>query len=190
MGIYENTLWAHLTFETHSVIWAVTSWNSHCTMYSNGLLMNTVPMMYFDTGISVRPFWPVVDFDADIWSWKLKSKHRRNVSVGQKWLNHDTRVEWEYKSSISWTYLSSGDFKRQTFSPFWCMSSHLFSMTCCLGKPNNAAHDVIWTARGNSLIIGGNASARTTAKPSTIKWFHLVPPEYYLTATERENSAD
>ena len=41
-----------------------------------------------------------------------------------------------------------------------------------------------------SIIIGGNASARATAKPSMIKWFHLVPPEYYLTATEMENSVD
>ena len=193
MGIYENTFWAHLTFDTHSVLWPVTSWNLHCTMYSNyGLLMYTGPMMYFDTRISIRPFWWVVDFDAAIWSWKPNSRHRRNVSLSGKsgQTTAGTRVEWEHKSSISWTYLCSGDFKRQAFSPFWCMSSQLFSTNCCLGKPNNAARDVIWTAHGNSLIIGGNASARATAKPSTIKWFHLVPPEYYLTTTERENSAD
>ena len=53
MGIYENTFWAHLTFETHSVIWAVTSWNSHCTMYSKyGLLMYTGSVMYFDRRVS------------------------------------------------------------------------------------------------------------------------------------------
>ena len=43
-----------------------------------------------------------------------------------------------------------------------CMSSHLFSTNCCLGKPNSAARDVIWTARANSIIIGGNVSARAT----------------------------
>ena len=145
-------------------------------------------------------FWHAyqhTSFLASGWFWRghlivktqLKTSTKR-VYVGQKWPNHGTRVEWEYKSSISWTYMCSGDFKRQALSPFLCISSQLFSTNCCLGKPNNAARGVIWTAHGNSIIIGGNASARATAEPSTIKWFHLVPPEYYLTATERENSAD
>ena len=60
-----------------------------------------------------------------------------------------------------------------------------------LGKAQcSAVRDVIWTACGNSIIIGGNASARATAKPSTIKWFHIVQPESYLTATEMKNSAE
>ena len=70
------------------------------------------------------------------------------------------------------------------------MSAHQFSTTCCLGKPISAVRYVIWIARGNSIIIGGNASARSTAKPRTMKSFHLVPPEYYLTATEMENFAN
>ena len=112
------------------------------------------------------------------------------VSVGQRWLNHGIRVEWEYKSSIPFTYLCSRWFKKHELSPFWYVSSHLFSTTCCLGKPNSAVRDVIRNARGNSQSIRGNASARATAKPSTIKWSHRVPPEYYLTATEMGNSAD
>ena len=56
------------------------------------------------------------------------------------------------------------DSKRQEFSPFCCVSSHMFSRTCCLGKPNSAAREVIWIiARGNSIIIGGNVSTRATA---------------------------
>ena len=58
MGIYENTFWTLLTFETHSVIWAVPSWNSHCTMYWNyGLLMYTGSMMYFDRRVSAYVFF-------------------------------------------------------------------------------------------------------------------------------------
>ena len=138
---------------------------------------------FWQAGISERPFWGMVDFDAAIGIMKTQVKtSMKRVSVGQKWPNHGV---WEYKSSIS-----SGDFKKQAFSPFWCMSSHLFSTTCYLGKPNSAAHDVIWIGRENSIIIRGNASARATAKPCMIKWFHLGSPEYYLTATEMENSAD
>ena len=33
-------------------------------------------------------------------------------------------------------------------------------------------------------------SARAPAKPSTVKWFRRLPPEYYLTATEMENPVD
>ena len=111
------------------------------------------------------------------------------VSVGQKWPNHGTRVELEYKSSISWTYLCSGDFKRQAFSPFCARVRICFQRLAARVSPMfSSAHDVIWTARGNS--IGGNASTRATAKPSTIEWFHLVKPEFYLTATEMENSVD
>ena len=106
---------------------------------------------------------------------QVKTSTKR-LYVEEKWPNHGTRVKWEYKSSISWTYQGSGDFRRQAFSPFWCMSSHLFSATCCLGKPKSAARDVIWIASGNSMTIGGNVSARATTKPSTIKWFHFVPP--------------
>ena len=109
----------------------------------------------------------------------------KRVSVGQKWPNHGTRVEWEYKSNISWTYLCSGDFKRQALSPFCARVRICFQRLAAWVSPIfDAARDVIWTARGNSIIIGGNASAGATAKPSTIKWFHLVPPEYYLKATE------
>ena len=47
-----------------------------------------------------------------------------------------------------------------------------------------------WIARGNSIIIRGNTFVRATAKPSTVKWFHIVPPKYYSKATEMGNSAD
>ena len=122
--------------------------------------------------------------------FQIKTSTKR-VSVGKKWPNHGTHVEWEYKSSISWTYLCSGDFKRQAFSPFCTWVRICFQRLAAWVSPMfSAVRDVIWTARGNSIIIGGNASARATAKQSTIKWFHLIPPEYYLTATEMENSAD
>ena len=115
----------------------------------------------------------------------------KRVSVGQKGPNHGTCMEWEYKSSISWTYLCSGDFKGQAVSPF-CAWVHIFfqRLAAWVDPIFSAARDVIWTAHGNSIIIGGNVSARATAKQSMIKWFHLVPPEYYLTATEMENPAD
>ena len=149
--------------------------------------MYTGSMMCFDRRVSasVRPFWPVVDFNAAIWSWKPKSKHRRNVSLlgKRKWPNHGTRVEWEYKSSISWTYLCSGDFKRQALSPFCAWVHICFQRLAAWVSPMfSAARDIIWPARENSIIIGGKESARATAKQCTIKWFHLVPPEYYLTA--------
>ena len=102
------------------------------------------------------------------------------VSVGQKWPNHGTCVEWEYKSCISWTYMCSGDFKRQSFSPFCARVCICFQwLAAWVSQMFSAARDVIWTARGNSIIIEGNAPARATAKPSTIEWFHLVPPEYF-----------
>ena len=83
MGIYENTFWAHLKHiqwcgplhhGTHIVpcIQSMVCW---CTQ---------VPWCTLTARISVRPFWLVVDFDATIWSWKPKSKHRRNVSLSGK----------------------------------------------------------------------------------------------------------
>ena len=88
MGIYGNPFWAHVTLETRSVIWAVISWNSHSSIYSkHGLLISTqVPMMYFDRRVPpyARPFWRMVDFDAAIFSWKPKSKHRGNISLSGK----------------------------------------------------------------------------------------------------------
>ena len=42
------------------------------------------------------------------------------VSVGQKWPHHRTRVEWEYKSRISCTFLCSCYFKKKGFSLFLC----------------------------------------------------------------------
>ena len=122
--------------------WAVTSRNLHCTMYTkHGLLMCTDPMMYFDRRVSAYVLfgeWSILIMK----TWVKTSTKR--ISVRQKWPNHGTPVEWEYQSSISWTYQCSCDVKRQAFSSFWCMSSHLFSTTCCLGQPNSAARDVIW----------------------------------------------
>ena len=40
--------------------------------------------VFWQAHISVRPFWLVVDFDAAVWSWKPKWKHRRNVSLSGK----------------------------------------------------------------------------------------------------------
>ena len=132
-------------------------------------------MMYFDMRASalVSPFLASGRFwrgHLIIMETQVKTSIKR-VSVGQKLPNHGTRVEWEYKSSISWTYLCSGVFKKQVFSPFWCVISHLLSTIYSFGKHDSAARDVIWIARGNSIIIGGNATARATAKPSTV---HLV----------------
>ena len=43
-----------------------------------------------------------------------------------------------------------------------------------------------WTSscHGNSTIVRGSVSAGATAKLSMAIWFHRLPPEYYLTATE------
>ena len=56
-----------------------------------------------------------------------------HVSVGQRLLNHGIH---------GITYLCSRWFKNHELSPFWYVSSHLFSTTCCLGKPNSAVRDV------------------------------------------------
>ena len=79
MGICENTFWAHLTFETHSVLWAVTSlYHVFKVWFAD---VHRFHGLFWQARISVRPFWLVVYFDAAIWSWKPKSKHRRNVSL-------------------------------------------------------------------------------------------------------------
>ena len=142
--------------------------------------------VFWQARISVRPFWPVVGFGAAIWSWKPESTHRRNVFLSGK--NGQTtaptcseNINLVSRELICVQVILKGRLL--------CMGSHLFSTTCWLDQ-SSAARDVIWTASGNSIIIGGTASASATAKPSTMKWFHLVPPEYYLTATEMENSAD
>ena len=67
---------------------------------------------FWQARISVRPFLASGRF----WHGNLIMKtqvktSREHVSVRQKWLNHGTRMEWEYKSSISWTSLCSGDFR-------------------------------------------------------------------------------
>ena len=130
-----------------------------------------VPWGIWQARISVRPFSLVVDFDAAIWSWKPKWTKR--VS-GQRWPNHGTRVEWEYKSSISWTYLCSGGFKRQAFFPFCARVRICFQRLAAWVSPMfSAARDVIWTERGNSTIIGGNASARATANSRRHRVAHV-----------------
>ena len=43
----------------------------------------TGPMMHFDRRVSTYE-WRVVDFVMAIWSWRPKSKHRRNVSLSGK----------------------------------------------------------------------------------------------------------
>ena len=155
MGIYENTFRALLPFETHSMIWAVTYSNSHCTMYQNYvLLMYTGFMIYFDTD-------------------------RRVSASGRFWRGY-LIMKTQVKTCISWTYLCSGDFKRQSISPFCARVCRCFQrLAAWVSQMFSAARDVIWTARGISIIIEGNAPARATAKPSMIKWFHLVPPEYF-----------
>ena len=168
------------------MIWTVKSWNSHwhCTMYSNH------DLMYFDRRVSayISFFWRVVDLDAAISSWKSKSKHQGNVCLSGK-SGQSMAPAWSENIASREPICAQVILKSMHF-PVWCVTSHLFSTTCCLGKPDSTARDVISIARGNSVIIAGNASARTTAKPSTVKWFHLVPPKYYWTATEMENSAD
>ena len=153
--------------------------------------MYTVSMMYL-TGAYQRMYFLASGrfWRGQLIMKKVKTSTKR-VSVGQKWPNHGTRVEWDHKSIISRTYMFLGDFKRQAFSPF-CALVRIYCqrLAAWVSPMFCAALDVIWIAHGNSIIIGGNASAGATAKPSTIRWVHLVPPEYYLTATEMENSVD
>ena len=65
----------------------------------------------------------------------------KRVSVGQKWSNHGTCVEWEYESSTLLTYLCSCDFKRQAISPCWCVFTSVFN-DLLLGKHESAAREV------------------------------------------------
>ena len=150
--------------------------------------------VFWQGRISVRPFWLVLDFDAAIWSWKPKSKHRRNVSLTGK-SDETTAPTWSENINLASRELICAQviLKGRHYLRFL----HEFAFGICFQRlaawvsPGfSAARDVIWTARGNSLIVGGNTSLRATAKPSMIKWFHLVLPEYCLTATEMENSVD
>ena len=49
--------------------------------------------------------------------------------------NLGTSVDWEYKSSFSWTYLCSGDFKRQAFVPFCAWVRLCFQRLAAWGSP-------------------------------------------------------
>ena len=161
-------------------------------MYSkHGLMMYTGSMMYFDRRVSAYAFFG---------EWSILTRPSDHENPGQNIdetclcrakSGQTTAPAWcENINLASLELICAQVILKGRHSPFWCMSSHLFSTTRCLGNPNNAARDAIWIARGNSIIIGGNTYARATAKPYTIKWFHLVTPEHYLTTTEMENSAD
>ena len=126
-----------------------------------------------------------------IWSWKPKSKHRRNVSLSGK-SGQTTPPTWSENINLASRELICAQvILKGRHSLRLCMSSHLFSTTWCLGKPRRHLRVTSFELHvGIPLIIGANASASATAKPSPIELFHLVPPEYYLTAMEMENSAD
>ena len=118
MGIYENTFWAHLKHiqwygplhhGTHIVpcIQSMVCW---CTRFH---------------GVFWQARIKLTSIMASGWFWRghliTKTQGKtwtKRVPVEQKWSNHGTHVEWENISSISWTYLCSGDFKRQVFFPF------------------------------------------------------------------------
>ena len=95
--------------------------------------------------------------------WKSQSTHQRNVSL-QTCPNHGTCRELGYKPFVSLTHLYSGDVKKQVFSAFWCVLSHLNRKSCCLGNPFSATRDAMWFVNGNSIILGRSVSARGTAK--------------------------
>ena len=126
--------------------------------------------VFWQARISVRPFWLVVDFDATIWSWKPKTSTRR-VFVGQKFQTtapaRSENINLVSRELICAQVILKGRHSLRFVHEFASVFNDLL-----LGKPKSAARGVIWTARGNSIIIGANASARATAKPSTIKWFY------------------
>ena len=72
----------------------------------------------------------------------------------------------------------------------FCVLSRRFPKNCHLGKPFTTAHDGIWIARGNSIIVARSVSVRGTAQPSSAKWFLQFPPGYNLTATVMEVLVD
>ena len=150
--------------------------------------------VFWQARISVRPLWLVLDFDAAIWSWKPKSKHRRNVSLSGE-SGETTAPAWSENINLASRermcaqVILKGRHSLRFVHEF-AFGNCFQRLAAWVSPVFSAACDVIWTARGHSLIIGGNASARATAKPSMIKWFHLVPSQYYLTATEMENSVD
>ena len=113
-------------------------------------------------------------------SWKVITT-TKHVFVGK----HDqtTAPAWghECKSSSSLTYQCSHDAKKS------CVPSvllHVLLNELLLGKARWRFSRHHLNARGNSVIIRGSVSVEVTAKPSTVKWFCWLPPEYYLTTTE------
>ena len=120
MGSYGNTFWANLTFEKHSVIWAVTSWNLHCTMYSKrGLLMYTGPMMYFDRRLSAYALfgeWSILTRLAD---HENPSQNIDEACLCRAKVDKPRHPRGMRIFSISWTYLCSADLKSRHSLRFW-----------------------------------------------------------------------
>ena len=57
--------------------------------------------------------------------------------------------------------------QKQLCSPVCSVLSRQFPENCRLGKPFSAVRDVIWIARGNSIIVGRSITRRGTAQPNT-----------------------
>ena len=112
---------------------------------------------------------------------------------GHEWSKTGTHVETDYKSSITLIYLCQGDVQKPGVFPFGTcfpgVSRAYFQRVPAWGKPYSAACDVMWNARGDSTSEGvclrGEAANQTRPSGS----FYLAP-EYYLAATEMENSID
>ena len=189
-GIYENTLWARLTFETHSLIWAVTPWNSCVPCIEIMVCWYTQVLWCILTGAYQRTSFLA---SGRFWhgSWKTKSKLRRNVSLWAK-SGQTMAPAWSENISLATREpICAQVIFTGRHSPLCARVCICFQRLAAWVSPKfSAARDVIWTAHGNSIIIAGNTSARATAKPITSKSPHLFPPEYYLTATDMRNSAD
>ena len=121
----KHTFWAHLnTFsDMGHYIMELTLYHVFKVWFAD---VHRFHGVFWQGHISVHPFLAQDRF----WCGHLIMKTQLKTStecvpVGQKWSNHRSHLEWDYISSISWTYVCSGDFQRQAFSLF-CAWVHIY----------------------------------------------------------------
>ena len=108
------------------------------------------------------------------------------------WSNQGTRVDLQYKSSISLTYLCQCDVQNVCVAPIWCicLRTLLIELLGRAWQRSNLRYVnwTSWIAHENSIIIGGSVSAEAIPKPSTVEWFCRLPSQYHMTATKMANT--
>ena len=130
--------------------------------------MCTDPMMYFDRRVSAYVLfgeWSIL-----IMKTRVKTSTKR-ISVRQKWPNHGS--PWSENINLASRELISAHvmLKGRHSLRFGAWVQRLAAWV----SPIALRVTSFEFAHENSINIGGNASAGATVKPSTVKWFHLVP---------------